>query len=120
ISRYNGSDPEHTPINKLGSEQWARSKRKAAQKARDSAAELLDLYARRAANPGFKYQVPDDQYEKFSADFPFEETADQLNAIEQVFNDMTSERPMDRVICGDVGFGKTEVALRAAFIAAQN
>jgi transcription-repair coupling factor (superfamily II helicase) len=120
ISRYNGSDPERTPINKLGTEQWARSKRKAAEKARDSAAELLDLYARRAAKPGFKYEIPQDQYDKFAADFPFEETADQLNAIEQVFQDMTSDKPMDRVICGDVGFGKTEVALRAAFIAAQN
>lgn len=120
ISRYNGADPERTPINKLGTEQWSRAKRKAAEKARDSAAELLDLYARRASKPGFKFEIPHDQYDKFASDFPFEETADQLNAIEQVFNDMSSERPMDRVICGDVGFGKTEVALRAAFIAAQN
>ncbi len=120
ISRYTGADPENTPINKLGTDQWSRAKRKAAQKARDAAAELLDLYARRAAKPGLACEIQEDQYNKFAASFPFEETPDQLNAIEQVFADMSSEKPMDRVICGDVGFGKTEVALRAAFIAAQN
>ena len=120
ISRYTGSDPENTPINKLGTENWGRAKRKAAQKARDAAAELLDLYARRAAQPGLACTIPEDDYAKFAASFPFEETPDQLNAIEQVFNDMSLEKPMDRVICGDVGFGKTEVALRAAFIAAIN
>lgn len=120
ISRYTGSDPENTPINRLGTEQWSRAKRRAAQKARDAAAELLDLYARRAAQPGHAYEILMDQYEKFAASFAFEETPDQLNAIEQVMKDMSSDKPMDRVICGDVGFGKTEVALRAAYIAAQN
>ncbi len=120
ISRYTGANAESTPINKLGTDQWSRAKRRAAQKARDAAAELLDLYARRAAQPGLACEIPVEQYEKFAASFPFEETPDQLNAIDQVFADMASEKPMDRVICGDVGFGKTEVALRAAFIAAQN
>lgn len=120
ISRYTGVDPEHIPINKLGTEQWQRAKRKAVEKIRDVAAELLDLYAKRAARLGYQYQLPSDQYETFSAAFPFEETPDQLQAIEQIFADMTSAKPMDRVICGDVGFGKTEVALRAAFLAVQN
>ena len=120
ISRYSGANPEQVPINKLGTEQWQRAKRKAAEKVRDVAAELLDLYAKRAARSGYTYELPKDQYATFSAAFPFEETPDQLQAIEQVFNDMTSARPMDRVICGDVGFGKTEVALRAVFLAVQN
>lgn len=120
ISRYTGADPENTPINRLGTDQWQRAKRKAAEKARDVAAELLDLYAKRAARPGLACTFPSEQYETFAAGFPFEETPDQLQAIEQVITDMTSDRPMDRVICGDVGFGKTEVALRAAFIAVQN
>ncbi len=120
ISRYSGANPEQTPTNKLGTEQWSRSKRKAAEKARDVAAELLDLYAKRAARSGHTYDIPQDQYSAFAAGFPFEETPDQLNAIDQVFADMTSTKPMDRVICGDVGFGKTEVALRAAFLAVQN
>lgn len=120
VSRYTGTNPENSPISKLGTSQWARAKRKAAEKARDTAAELLDLYARRASRPGEACVIQPDQYEIFAAEFPFEETADQLQAIEQVFSDMTSDRPMDRVICGDVGFGKTEVALRAAFLAIQN
>ncbi|HTM63216.1 MAG TPA: transcription-repair coupling factor [Gammaproteobacteria bacterium] len=120
VSRYTGADPENIPVNKLGTDQWSRAKRKAAEKARDAAAELLDLYARRASKPGHSSDIPRDQYDKFSASFPFEETPDQLNAIERVFADMSSDKPMDRVVCGDVGFGKTEVALRAAFIAAQN
>ena len=120
ISRYSGADPEHTPINKLGTEQWLRAKRKAAEKVRDVAAELLDLYARRASRPGHAFHIPEDQYASFANAFPFEETPDQLQAIEQVFADMTSDKAMDRVICGDVGFGKTEVALRAAFLAIQN
>ena len=120
ISRYTGADPEHTPINKLGTDLWARAKRRAAEKVRDVAAELLDLYAKRAARPGHAYEIPKEQYAAFAAAFPFEETPDQLQAIEQVFTDMTSDKPMDRVICGDVGFGKTEVALRAAFLAVQN
>lgn len=120
ISRYTGADPDNTPINKLGTEQWQKAKRRAAEKVRDVAAELLDLYAKRAAHPGHKYMLPQDQYATFAASFPFEETPDQLQAIEQVFSDMASDKPMDRVICGDVGFGKTEVALRAAFMAVQN
>ncbi len=120
ISRYSGADPEHTPINKLGTEQWQRAKRKAAEKVKDVAAELLDLYAKRAARPGLALEFPAEQYASFAAAFPFEETPDQLQAIDAVFKDMTSDKPMDRVICGDVGFGKTEVALRAAFLAVQN
>ncbi len=120
ISRYTGADIEHTPIHKLGNDVWSRLKRKAAEKARDVAAELLDLYAKRAAREGFTYELPQDQYETFTASFPFEETPDQLNAIQNVFNDMASSKAMDRVVCGDVGFGKTEVALRAAFLAVQN
>ncbi len=120
VSRYMGSDPENAPINKLGTEQWQKAKRRAAEKVCDVAAELLDLYAKRAAKPGHCYQIAPEMYEKFIADFPFEETPDQLRAIEQVFADMTSDKPMDRVICGDVGFGKTEVAMRATFLAVQN
>lgn len=120
INRYTGADPEHTPIHKLGTENWQKAKRKAAEKVRDVAAELLDLYAKRASRPGHTYQLPQEDYAVFAAAFPFEETPDQLQAIENVFADMISNRPMDRVICGDVGFGKTEVALRAAFLAVQN
>jgi transcription-repair coupling factor (superfamily II helicase) len=120
VSRYTGADPEEIPINRLGTEQWQRAKRKAAEKVRDVAAELLDLYAKRAARPGHAYEFPQEAYASFAASFPFEETPDQLQAIEQVIADMTSDKPMDRVICGDVGFGKTEVALRAAFLAVQN
>lgn len=119
ISRYTGAPAEQAPINKLGTQEWQKAKRKAAEKVRDVAAELLDLYARRAARPGEVFQIPE-QYVNFSASFPFEETPDQLNAIQQVFADMTSTKPMDRVICGDVGFGKTEVAMRAAFLAVSN
>ena len=120
ISRYTGADEDHTPINRLGTEQWQKAKRKAAEKARDVAAELLDLYAKRAAHKGIAYEFAEEAYNTFAAAFPFEETPDQLQAIEQVFADLMSEKPMDRVICGDVGFGKTEVALRAAFMAVQN
>ena len=120
ISRYSGINPDHIPLNKLGTEQWEKTKRKAAEKARDVACELLDLYAKRAARPGHQYELPAEQYTTFAAQFPFEETPDQLQAIEQVFTDMMSEKPMDRVICGDVGFGKTEVALRASFLAVNN
>jgi len=120
VGRYTGANAEHTPINKLGTDYWQRTRRKAAEKIRDVAAELLDLYAQRAARSGHSYQIPAEQYQSFAAAFPFEETLDQLQAIEQVFKDMASDLPMDRVICGDVGFGKTEVALRAAFIAVNN
>ncbi len=120
INRYSGGDSEVAPINQLGSDQWQRSKRKAAEKIRDVAAELLDIYAKRQARQGVTYKVDDADYEKFAAAFPFEETADQENTINAVLEDMRSERPMDRLVCGDVGFGKTEVAMRAAFVAVQN
>lgn len=120
ISRYSGTDPEHAPIHRLGTEQWQKAKRKAAEQVRDVAAELLDIYARRAAHPGTVYQQPDGQLAAFAAAFPFEETPDQQQAIDQVVQDMLSEKTMDRLVCGDVGFGKTEVAMRAAFLAVQN
>ncbi|OOZ42050.1 transcription-repair coupling factor [Solemya pervernicosa gill symbiont] len=117
ISRYSGTSPESAPLHKLGSEQWSRAKRKAAERVRDVAAELLDVYARRAALQGKAIRVNSEEYAAFSASFPFEETPDQLQAIDQVLEDMCSVQPMDRVVCGDVGFGKTEVAMRAAFLA---
>jgi len=120
IHRYSGSDPEHAPWHKLGSESWGKAKRKAMEKARDTAVELLDIYARRGAEIGHKHELDKLDYEHFAAEFPFELTHDQANAIEAVIADMTSNQPMDRLICGDVGFGKTEVAMRAAFIAMQN
>ena len=118
ISRYSGASPETAPLHRLGGEQWERLKRKAAQQVRDVAAELLDIYARRAAHQGFAFPPPDDDYAAFAASFEFEETPDQQQAIDSVLADMQSPRPMDRVVCGDVGFGKTEVAMRAAFLAA--
>jgi len=117
ISRYAGADLDHAPLHRLGSEQWSRARRRAAEKVRDVAAELLDVYARRAARQGRAFQHPGRDYEAFAASFPFEETPDQQAAIEAVLADMTSPTPMDRLVCGDVGFGKTEVALRAAFVA---
>lgn len=120
ISRYTGTDPEHAPLHKLGTEQWQRAKRKAAEQVQDVAAELLELYAKRAAHKGFAYKELDGEYASFAAAFPFEETPDQLQAINQVIQDMASDKPMDRLVCGDVGFGKTEVAMRAAFISVQN
>ena len=119
ISRYTGSSPETAPLHKLGSEVWSKAKKRASEKARDVAAELLDIYARRAARKGFAYPAPDELYNVFAASFPFEETVDQESAIHDVINDMTRDQPMDRLICGDVGFGKTEVAMRAAFLATQ-
>ena len=120
IARYTGASDEFAPLHKLGAEQWSKAKQKAAEKARDAAAELLDIYARRASRQGFSFSQPDQDYRQFSAAFPFEETPDQANAIDAVIRDMTSDRPMDRLVCGDVGFGKTEVAMRAAFMAAQS
>ncbi|SFM39196.1 transcription-repair coupling factor [Ectothiorhodospira mobilis] len=120
VSRYTGADPEHAPLHRLGSEAWSRARRKAAEKARDVAAELLDIHARRAARKGHSYRTQGEEYAAFAATFPFEETPDQQSAIEAVLEDMASERPMDRVVCGDVGFGKTEVAMRAAFVAVQD
>lgn len=120
ISRYSGVDPEHAPLHKLGTEQWQRAKRKAAEQVRDVAAKLLEIYAQRAARPGVACTPPDEQYYAFANAFPFEETPDQQRAIEQIIVDMQNEKPMDRLVCGDVGFGKTEVAMRAAFLAVQN
>ncbi len=119
VSRYTGAPAETAPLHKLGGEQWQKARRKAAQRIRDVAAELLDLYSRRAARLGTRMLAGEAEYRAFQAGFPFEETADQAAAIEQVTADLNSDKPMDRVICGDVGFGKTEVALRAAFIAVQ-
>ncbi len=117
ISRYTGATPESAPIHRLGSGQWEKAKRKAARQVRDTAAELLDLYAKRLAREGYAFPLKLQDYEAFAATFPFEETPDQTEAIQSVIVDMTLGRPMDRLICGDVGFGKTEVAMRAAFIA---
>jgi transcription-repair coupling factor (superfamily II helicase) len=117
ISRYSGADSDHAPLHRLGSDQWQKAKRKAAEQVRDVAAELLDIYARRAAREGFRFKDPEQDLSLFAAEFPFEETADQHEAIQAVFRDMVSGKPMDRLVCGDVGFGKTEVAMRAAFIA---
>jgi len=119
ISRYTGSSPESAPLHRLGSDQWARVRRRAAERIRDVAAELLDLYSRRAARQGVVTDVREAEYQAFAAAFPFEETIDQAEAIRRVLEDMKSGTPMDRVVCGDVGFGKTEVALRAAFAAVQ-
>ena len=120
ISRYSGNDPEHAPLHRLGSEQWEKARRKASEKARDVAAQLLDVYARREARSGFAFSIQPENYASFSAAFPFEETPDQEDAIAAVLADMASPRVMDRLVCGDVGFGKTEVALRAAFVALGN
>ncbi|MGC2031038.1 MAG: transcription-repair coupling factor, partial [Steroidobacteraceae bacterium] len=120
VSRYTGAPAETAPLHKLGGEQWQKARRRAAQRIRDVAAELLDLYSRRAARRGTQMLAGEADYRAFQAGFPFEETADQASAIEQVLSDMKSDKPMDRVICGDVGFGKTEVALRAAFVAVQS
>lgn len=117
ISRYTGVGSDEAPLHKLGSGQWEKAKRKAAEQVRDTAAELLNLYARRAAREGFAFRFSAQDYEQFANDFGFEETADQNAAIHAVIQDMVSPRPMDRLVCGDVGFGKTEVALRAAFVA---
>lgn len=117
ISRYTGASPDNAPLHRLGGDQWDRIKRKAAQKAHDVAAELLDIYARRAARAGLAFPAPAEDYAAFAAAFAFEETPDQLRTIEAILDNMASPQPMDRVVCGDVGFGKTEVAMRAAFLA---
>lgn len=120
ISRYTGAGEGLAPLHRLGGETWQKAKRKAAEQIHDVAAELLNIYARREARKGFSYPVPDFNYDQFARAFPFEETPDQESAIENVISDMVSEKSMDRLICGDVGFGKTEVAMRAAFIAIQS
>ncbi len=119
VTRYTGAPAELAPLHKLGSDQWQKARRRAAQRIRDTAAELLDLYSRRAARPGQRLSVADVELRAFESEFPFEETADQTQTIAQVIEDLREDRPMDRVVCGDVGFGKTEVALRAAFVAVQ-
>jgi len=120
LSRYTGAAPEHAPLHKLGSGQWEKAKRKAVERVNDAAAELLDLYTRREARPGHAFTLGEADYAAFAAAFPFEETADQQTAIEAVIADLRSGKPMDRVVCGDVGFGKTEVAMRAAFVVVQD
>jgi transcription-repair coupling factor (superfamily II helicase) len=120
INRYSGSDAEHAPLNKLGSDQWEKAKRKAAEKVVDVAAELLDVYARREAQKGVSFELHENEYRAFTNSFPFEETEDQQDTIDAVAQDLQKAKPMDRLVCGDVGFGKTEVALRAAFIAVTN
>ncbi|NLY64573.1 MAG: transcription-repair coupling factor [Alcaligenaceae bacterium] len=120
IARYSGADPEQAPLHLLGSGQWDKARKKAAKQIRDTAAELLSLYAQRAARQGYSFKLPFSDYQTFVEGFGFEETADQAAAIEAVMNDMVSGKPMDRLVCGDVGFGKTEVALRAAFLAVAN
>jgi len=118
VTRYSGAEADEAPLHKLGTDQWQKAKRKAAKRARDMAAELLNVYAQRAARQGLHVTVDEEDYAAFAGEFPFEETDDQLAAIEQVVRDLASDKPMDRIVCGDVGFGKTEVALRAAFVTA--
>lgn len=120
ISRYTGGDIDHAPLHSLGSDAWTKAKQKAAEKVRDVAAELLNVYAKRAAKPGYAYDIQWEEYQSFANSFPFEETPDQVQAINAVIQDMGSPQAMDRLVCGDVGFGKTEVAMRAAFLAANH
>ena len=120
ISRYVGGSDETAPLHKLGNEAWAKSRQKAAEKIRDVAAELLDVYAQRAAKKGFAFKYDREEFQQFAATFPFEETHDQKMAINAVLSDMCQPKAMDRLVCGDVGFGKTEVAMRAAFLAVMN
>lgn len=120
IGRYTGVSPETAPLHKLGGDQWSKAKKKAIERIRDVAAELLEIYAKRAVKQGHAFNVENTEYRAFADAFPFEETPDQQTAIEAILDDMTSPQPMDRVICGDVGFGKTEVSMRAAFIAVQS
>ncbi|AAZ24540.1 transcription-repair coupling factor [Colwellia psychrerythraea] len=117
IGRYSGADSDHAPLHKLGNDTWSKAKQKAAEKVRDVAAELLDIYAKRASNHGYSFKRDKQDYQAFSDSFGFEETFDQKQAINAVVSDMLSPKTMDRLVCGDVGFGKTEVAMRAAFVA---
>jgi len=120
ISRYSGMENQKTPLHRLGNESWQRNKKKAAKKIHDIAVELLEIHARREASEGRRCQVADEDYQRFSRSFPFEETPDQQQAIEAVRQDLLSPKKMDRLVCGDVGFGKTEVAMRASFLAANS
>ncbi|WP_440053059.1 transcription-repair coupling factor [Pseudoalteromonas sp. T1lg65] len=117
LSRYSGGEEASAPLHKLGSDAWEKAKRKAAEKVRDVAAELLDIYAKRQSKPGYAFKLDKSAYQQFSDSFPYEETQDQSDAIAAVLADMQSPLAMDRLVCGDVGFGKTEVAMRAAFVA---
>tara|TARA_R110002096_G_scaffold163266_2_gene330685 strand:- start:7172 stop:10663 length:3492 start_codon:yes stop_codon:yes gene_type:complete len=117
ISRYTGASPDNAPLHRLGSDQWEKARKRAIKKIRDVAAELLDIYARRAARPGHRFRWSESDYRSFETGFPFELTEDQAHTVADVLADLESEQPMDRVVCGDVGFGKTEVALRATFAA---
>jgi transcription-repair coupling factor (superfamily II helicase) len=120
ISRYGGADEANAPLHRLGSDQWDKAKRRAAEKIHDVAAELLNIYAHREARVGQALAAPDAEYQRFVDQFPFDVTPDQRRAVDEVIADLTSPKSMDRLICGDVGFGKTEVAMRAAFVAVQN
>ncbi|PKM11009.1 MAG: transcription-repair coupling factor [Gammaproteobacteria bacterium HGW-Gammaproteobacteria-3] len=120
IGRYTGISPENAPLHKLGGEQWGKAKKKAMERIRDVATELLEIHAKRALKKGHAFTIDNSEYQAFAAAFPFEETPDQQTAIDTLLEDMARPQPMDRVICGDVGFGKTEVAMRAAFIAVQS
>jgi len=119
VNRYSGGAPDSAPLHKLGTDQWARARKRAAEAVRDVAAELLDLHARRQARQAAPLHAGELEYQTFANAFPFEETADQAEAIARVLTDMAASTPMDRIVCGDVGFGKTEVAMRAAFVAVQ-
>ena len=120
IHRFSGTNPETAPLHKLGSEVWSKAKQKAIEKARDTAVELLDIYARRGAEVGFKHKINEIEYNKFAQEFPYPLTDDQSTSMDNVLDDMKSSQPMDRLICGDVGFGKTEVAMRGAFVCLQS
>ena len=120
ISRYSGGDPDLAPLHKLGTDAWNKAKRKALEQIHDVAAELLHIQARRSSKPGISFEIDQSLYMQFASGFAYEETPDQANAIEATLHDMQQAKPMDRLVCGDVGFGKTEVAMRAAFVAVQN
>ncbi|EXS25110.1 MULTISPECIES: transcription-repair coupling factor [Acinetobacter] len=120
ISRYSGGDPDLAPLHKIGTDAWSKAKRKALEQIHDVAAELLHIQARRQSKPGFGFEIDQSLYMQFASGFAYEETLDQANAIEATLYDMQQAKPMDRLVCGDVGFGKTEVAMRAAFVAVQN
>ena len=120
ISRYTGVSADNAPLHKLGSQQWTKAKKKAAESLYDVAAELLEIYAKRESQKGFSYPSPNDSYSSFVSSFAFEETPDQIKTMNDVLLDMQSDKPMDRLVCGDVGFGKTEIAMRAAFLAVES
>ena len=120
VNKYNTIENETAPLHKLGGFSWSKAKKKATKKAYDIAAELLEINAKRVAKKTIKYSINESEYEQFSSEFIYDETEDQSKAIDDVLKDLTSEKIMDRLVCGDVGFGKTEIALRAAFVCASN